>query len=42
MWIQMADFRLKKDVMVVPLDANQISGTPWVEGTCILGMGINK
>ena len=41
-WIQMADFRLKKDVMVVPFDANQISGTPWVEGTCIPGMGINK
>ncbi|RMX40889.1 hypothetical protein pdam_00012024 [Pocillopora damicornis] len=40
-WIQMADFRLKKDVMVVPLDANQISGTPWVEGTCIPGMGVH-
>ncbi|XP_022788043.1 uncharacterized protein LOC111327974 [Stylophora pistillata] len=41
MWLQITDFRFKKDVMVMPLKENQISGTPWVEGTCISRMGVH-
>lgn len=41
LWIQMADFRFNKDVMMIPLNTNQIAGTPWVEGTCIPAMGIH-
>ena len=39
LWIQMADVRKKKNVMVIPLNTNQIAGTPWVEGTCVTAMG---
>ncbi len=41
LWIQMADFRHKKSVMMIPLNMDHIAidGTPWVEGTCIPGMG---
>lgn len=35
----MADFRKKKNVMVIPLSTKQIAGTPWVEGTCVAAMG---
>ena len=39
LWIQMADFRFSRNVMVIPLNTNQIAGTPWVEGTCVRAMG---
>ena len=39
LWIQMADFRKKNNVMVIPLNTRQIAGTPWVEGTCVTAMG---
>ena len=39
LWIQMTDFRKKKNVMVIPLDTKQVAGTPWVEGTCVTAMG---
>ena len=35
----MADFRKKKNVMAIPLNTDQIAGTPWVEGTCVTAMG---
>jgi len=41
LWIQMADFRFSRNVMVIPLNTNQIAGTPWVEGTCVRAMGIH-
>lgn len=41
LWVQIADFRNKKDVMVIPLNENQIAGTPWVEGTCVRAMGVH-
>ncbi|XP_078352212.1 uncharacterized protein LOC144636884, partial [Oculina patagonica] len=43
LWIQMADFRHKKNVMMIPLSMDHIAidGTPWVEGTCIPGMGVH-
>ncbi|XP_020618160.1 uncharacterized protein LOC110056061 isoform X2 [Orbicella faveolata] len=41
LWIQMADFRKKEKVMVIPLNAKQIAGTPWVEGTCVTAMGVH-
>jgi len=39
LWIQMADFRKKKDVMVIPLNTDQFAGAPWVEGPCVKAMG---
>lgn len=39
LWIQMADFRFSKKVMVTPLNRNQLTDTPWIEGTCIRAMG---
>ena len=39
LWIQMADFRFSKRVMVIPLNKDQMTDTPWVEGTCIKAMG---
>ena len=39
LWFQMADFRQKKNVLVIPLNMAQITGTPWVEGTRITAMG---
>lgn len=35
----MADFRKKKNIMVIPLNTKQLEGTPWVEGTCVTAMG---
>ena len=39
LWFQMADFRNKKNVMLIPLNTDQIAGEPWVEGTCVPTMG---
>lgn len=39
LWIQMADFRFSKRFTVIPLNRNQLTDTPWVEGTCIQAMG---
>lgn len=41
LWIQMADFRFRKRVMVIPLNKDQMTDTPWVEGTCIKAMGLH-
>ncbi|KAK2567671.1 hypothetical protein P5673_008527 [Acropora cervicornis] len=41
LWIQMADFRFSKKVMVSPLNRNQLTDTPWIEGTCIRAMGLH-
>lgn len=41
LWIQMADFRFSEKVMVSPLNRNQLTDTPWIEGTCIRAMGLH-